>query len=90
MGVDFAPLAGNGCAAPDLVIGMGSDGLTMEVMTSTGRIVETHLLYGSTSLDVGAYPSGVNHDIDQWVGRAFFQEVCGHKMICGHVVLALI
>ena len=37
----------------------GPDGLTMEVMTSTGRIVETHLLYGSTSLDVSAYPSGV-------------------------------
>ena len=55
---DFAPLAGNRCVT-DLAMAWGPDGLTMEVMTSTGRIVETHLLYGSTSLDVSAYPSGV-------------------------------
>ena len=35
------------------------EGLSMEVMTSTGQVLDTQLLNGSAVLDVSSYPSGV-------------------------------
>ena len=70
MGVDFAPFTGNGCAASDLVIGMGSrwtDHGGDDVHGQNRGNPSTVWLDQSGCQCISVWC--VHRDIDQWVGR---------------------